>query len=345
MPTSLPIPDHIALLAAQARQNRLTKPTGSLGMLEDIACRFAAWQQREIPQLPHAAITVFAADHGVTAEGVSAYPSAVTAEMVKNFAAGGAAICVLARQHNARLEVVDVGVASTLPPLGEHVVDAKVMTGTHNLAVQAAMSREQAQDALEAGRAAARRAIDAGATLLIAGDMGIGNTTASAALICHFCALPAATVVGRGTGVDDAGVQLKARVVEAALARLTQDTESLTVLAEVGGLEIAAMAGFYLEGARLGMPSLVDGFIAAAAALVAQALEPDCTLWLMASHRSQETGHLAALAHLGLIPLVDFRLRLGEGSGAALVLPLIASAILLHGEMATFDSAGVSDKA
>ncbi|MGL6071803.1 nicotinate-nucleotide--dimethylbenzimidazole phosphoribosyltransferase [Craterilacuibacter sp.] len=344
MKIAIPTPDQAAYAAAQAHQNQLTKPTGSLGMLEDIACRFAAWQGCRIPTLPQAAITVFAADHGVTAAGVSAYPSAVTAEMVKNFARGGAAICVLARQHHARLEVVDVGVASPLPDLAGQIISAKVMAGTHNLAIQAAMSREQAQAALDAGSAAARRAIDAGATLLIAGEMGIGNTTPSAALICHFCSLAPTDVVGRGTGVDDASLTLKVQVVETALSCLPTDIDALGVLAEVGGLEIAAMAGFYLEGARLGIPSLIDGFIAAAAALTAQALQPSVADWLLASHRSQETGHLAALSRLGLEPLVDFRLRLGEGSGAALVLPLIASAIRLHAEMATFDSAGISDK-
>ena len=342
--TKLPTPDAAAYAAARAHQNQLTKPTGSLGMLEDVACRFASWQDRAVPLPPKAAITVFAADHGVTAEGVSAYPSAVTAEMVKNFAAGGAAICVLARQHGARLEVVDVGVASPLPAL-PGVVSARVASGTRNLARTAAMTEAEVDAALEAGRAAARRAVDAGAGVLVAGEMGIGNTTPSAALICHFCALPPEAVVGRGTGVDDAALTLKTRVVAQALARLPAGADARSVLAEVGGLEIAAMAGVYLEGARLGVPSVVDGFIAAAAALTACAMAPGLEHWLLASHRSQETGHQAALARLGLAPMVDLGLRLGEGSGAALVLPLIASALQLHAGMATFASAGVTDKA
>ncbi|NDV13674.1 nicotinate-nucleotide--dimethylbenzimidazole phosphoribosyltransferase [Crenobacter caeni] len=341
----LPTPDAAAYAAARAHQNQLTKPTGSLGMLEDVACRFASWQGQAVPQLPKAAITVFAADHGVTAEGVSAYPSAVTAEMVKNFAAGGAAICVLARQHDARLEVVDVGVASPLPVLPGVIISARVAPGTRNLAREAAMTQAQVDAALDAGRAAARRAVEAGAGVLVAGEMGIGNTTPSAALICHFCTLAPAAVVGRGTGVDDQALALKTRIVEQALTRLPAGADARRVLAEVGGLEIAAMAGFYLEGARLGVPSVVDGFIAAAAALAACAMVPGLEHWLLASHRSQETGHQAALAHLGLAPMVDLGLRLGEGSGAALVLPLIASALQLHAGMATFASAGVSDKA
>ncbi|KZE33234.1 nicotinate-nucleotide--dimethylbenzimidazole phosphoribosyltransferase [Crenobacter luteus] len=341
----LPRPDAAAYDAARARQNQLTKPPGSLGVLEDIACRFAAWQGRVKPDAPNPAITVFAADHGVAADGVSAFPQAVTAEMVKNFAAGGAAICVLARANGARLEVVDAGVAHPLDP-ALPIVHARVAAGSANLAREAALSEEQLEASLEVGAAAARRAVDAGARLLVAGDMGIGNTTPSAALICAFTGHGVDAVVGRGTGVDDAGLARKRDAVARGLARVAG--RALTprqTLAELGGLEIAAIAGFYLEGARRGVPSLVDGFIATAAALAACRIEPLLADWLLASHVSQETGHALAIAALGLSPLLDLRLRLGEGSGAALCLPLIAQAIALHNEMATFAEAGVSGAA
>ena len=337
-------PDAASAALARARQDTLTKPAGSLGQLEALACRFAGWQGKVQPAPLQPAITLFAADHGVTDEGVSAFPQAVTAEMVKNFAAGGAAVCVLARQHGARLEVVDAGVAGDLS--GLPIVHAKVRRASANLRREAALSLAEAEAALAVGRDAARRAVAASANLLVAGDMGIGNTTPSAALICRLSGAAPEIVVGRGTGVDDAGLALKRHVVEDALARLAGlELSALEVLAELGGLEIAAIAGFYLEGAALGVPSLVDGFITSAAALVAKALQPAVADWLIASHCSQETGHGIALETLGLTPLVELGLRLGEGSGAALCLPLLQSAILLHNEMATFAEAGVSEKA
>jgi len=343
MTQAIHLPDHAAYQAAQQRQNTLTKPAGSLGVLEAVACRFAAWQGQVIPGSLQSAITVFAGDHGVTAEGVSAYPSIVTGEMVKNFASGGAAICVLARALSARLEVVDVGVLNPLPDLP--IVHAKVASGTANLAIEPAMTLQQCQAALEAGRAAARRAVENGATLLIAGDMGIGNTTPSAALICRLAKQDVDLIVGRGTGIDDAGLANKRRVVQQALDRLPQQPlDGLEVLAELGGLEIAAMAGFYLEGAALGVPSLVDGFIASAAALAARAIDPAVANWLLASHCSEETGHRLALNALGLEPLVALGMRLGEGSGAATCVPLLQLAIKLHAEMATFAQAGVTEK-
>ncbi len=342
--TALPRPDLAAYNAARARQSVLTKPAGSLGVLEDVACRFAAWQGKTCPDAIKPAITVFAGDHGVTEEGVSAYPSVVTGEMVKNFVAGGAAICVLARALEARLEVVDAGVMSPLD--GLPIVHARVRAASANLAVGPAMSLSEAQAALDVGRDAARRAVTAGANLLIAGDMGIGNTTPSAALICHLAGQDADAIVGRGTGIDDATLINKRRVVKQALARLAgRQQDGLTVLAELGGLEIAAMAGFYLEGAQLGVPSLVDGFIASAAALAARAIEPTVADWLLASHRSEETGHALALQALGLTPLVALGMRLGEGSGAAASVPLLQLAIRLHNEMATFAEAGVTEKA
>ncbi|UTH76177.1 nicotinate-nucleotide--dimethylbenzimidazole phosphoribosyltransferase [Chromobacterium sp. IIBBL 290-4] len=329
--------------AARARQAVLTKPPGSLGQLEELACRFAAWQGKSCPDPLRPAITVFAGDHGVTVEGVSAFPSAVTIEMVRNFANGGAAICVLARALDARLEVVDVGVAGDVSALP--IVHAKVRDGSRNLAKESAMSADEVEAALEAGRAAARRAVEAGANLLIAGDMGIGNTTASAALICRLTGAAPEQVVGRGTGVDDVGLANKRRAVRTALARVAwENLSGLDTLAELGGLEIAAMAGFYLEGARLGVPSLVDGFIAGAAALCAKTMEPDLHDWLLASHRSAEAGHHLALEALQLQPLLDLGMRLGEGSGAALCVPLLQMAVRLHNEMATFAEAGISGK-
>jgi len=343
MSQAIALPAHAFHEAALQRQNSLTKPAGSLGVLETVACRFAAWQGKTIPVSLQPAITVFAGDHGVTAEGVSAYPSIVTGEMVKNFAAGGAAICVLARAIAARLEVVDVGVLGQLPELP--IVQAKVATGTANLAVEAAMTAEQCAAALEVGRAAARRAVEHGANLLIAGDMGIGNTTPSAALICRLAGYSADSIVGRGTGIDDAGLVNKRRVVQQALDRLQgQSLDGQAVLAELGGLEIAAMAGFYLEGAALGVPALVDGFIASAAALAARAIDPAVADWLLASHCSEETGHKLALEALQLNPLVALGMRLGEGSGAATCVPLLQLAIKLHAEMATFAQAGVTEK-
>ncbi len=337
----MPTPDFTAHAAARARQDQLTKPRGSLGKLEDIACRFAAWQGRVVPQALAPAIAVFAGDHGVTAEGVSAYPAAVTVEMVKNFTRGGATINVLARRIGARLEVVDVGVAGELA--GLDIVHAKVRPGSGNLRTGAAMTPAECEAALTVGRDAARRAIAAGANLLIAGEMGIGNTTPSACLACALGGLSPDAAVGLGTGIDDAGRRRKVAVVEAALARVGQ-RDAAGWLAEVGGLEIAAMAGFYLEAAEQGVPALIDGYIAAAAALAACALEPATRDWLLASHCSQEQGHRQTLAAIGLEPLIDFGLRVGEGSGAALLVPLLQSAIALHAEMATFAEAGVSDR-
>ncbi|WP_054286648.1 nicotinate-nucleotide--dimethylbenzimidazole phosphoribosyltransferase [Gulbenkiania mobilis] len=343
-PSPIAPPCEESQTAARARQARLTKPAGSLGRLEDLACRFAGFQRRERPQPPQAAITVFAADHGVTAEGVSAYPSAVTAEMVKNFVAGGAAICVLARAEQARLEVVDVGVDADLSALP--IVHAKVRRGSGNLRREAAMTPAECAAALAVGQAAARRAVEAGATLLIAGEMGIGNTTPSAALLCALTGALPEVAVGRGTGVDDSTLAHKRRVVADALARFGQRRQPrpLDVLAELGGLEIAAMAGFYLEGAASGVPLLVDGFIATAAALAAVAIDAAVAPWLLASHRSDEAGHGTALWALGLDPLVGLGLRLGEGTGAAVCLPLIRLALTLHDQMATFDEAGVSGR-
>jgi len=328
--------------AARTHQDQLTKPRGALGRLEDVACWFAARQGKVLPAplTPH--IAVFAGDHGVTAEGVSAYPSVVTGEMVKNFARGGAAINVLARQCGAALSVVDVGVLSDLTGIDD-IVHANVRHGTANLLHAAAMRDEECAAAIEVGRSAAKSAIEAGSNLLIAGDMGIGNTTASACLICRLAKAAPESVVGYGTGVDDTTRRLKVNIVERALERVATLADDM-LLQQVGGLEIAAMAGFYLQAAESGIPVLIDGFIAAAAALAARTLEPEIGNWMLASHVSHENGHALALEVLGLKALIDVEMRLGEGSGAALVVPLLQSAIALHNEMATFASAGVTDK-
>jgi len=334
--------DHEAEERARARQDVLTKPRGALGRLEDIACWFAAHQGKAQPDKIKPSIAVFAGDHGVCEAGVSAYPSVVTGEMVKNFARGGAAINVLATQCGASLAVVDVGVAGDLSEL-DGIVHANVRHATGNLLREAAMSADICAEAIAVGRNQAGKAVHAGANLLIPGDMGIGNTTASACLICRLTGAEPEDVVGRGTGVDDAGCARKIEVVCKALARI-EDVDNADVLAEVGGLEIAAMAGFYLQAAESGVPVVIDGFIAAAAALAARVIEPNIADWMLASHVSEENGHALTLRALGLSPLLDFGMRLGEGSGAALIVPLLQSAIALHNDMATFEDSGVTDK-
>ncbi len=337
------VQNHIAQ-QAQAYQDTLTKPAGSLGRLEDIACWFAARQNKVRPDPINPHITIFAADHGICEEGISAFPSIVTGEMVKNFAAGGAAINVLAKQADASLSVVDVGVlvdTSNIP----HVIQAKTQNGTANSLLQPAMSKEACLAAIQAGKNQATEAIQKGANLLIAGDMGIGNTTTSAVLIALLTHSSASTIVGLGTGVDEKTYQHKVHIVEQIISRLRQqDTLPEFYLEQAGGFEIAAISGYYLEAARQGIPIVIDGFISTAAALVAKQVEPDVTEWMLASHVSQERGHQIALDHLGIQALLDFQLRLGEGSGAALILPLLQSAIALHRDMATFESAEVSDK-
>lgn len=327
---------------ARAHQDQLTKPRGALGRLEDVACWFSARQGKLFADQLEPHIAVFAGDHGVCEEGVSAFPSVVTGEMVKNFARGGAAINVLAKQCGATLSVVDVGVVSDLSEI--HGIDHQnVKHGTANLLHEAAMSSKECVAAINVGRAEAKAAVSAGANLLIAGDMGIGNTTASACLICRFSGASPEQVVGFGTGVDEKGRQLKIDVVGAALARVQEQPDE-QVLQQLGGLEIAAMTGFYLQAAESGVPVVIDGFIASAAALAAQNIEKSVDEWMLASHVSHENGHVYALKALGLSALIDFEMRLGEGSGAALVVPLLQSAIALHNEMATFASAGVSDR-
>ncbi len=336
----VPQPDNAVLAVARERQSQLTKPPGSLGRLEDFGVTLAAMQGSQQPRMDHVWITVFAGDHGVTAEGVSAFPSVVTAEMVRNFARGGAAISVLAREWNTRLEVVNVGTAQPLEDL-PGVLDARVGPGTANFVHEPAMTVAQLYDALTAGHDAAERAVIGGAHLFIGGEMGIGNTTSATAIACSLLGLPAARLAGPGTGLDAAGVGRKALVIERALAQHRSD-QPLTALQRLGGFEIAALTGAYLRCGQLGLPALVDGFITTTAALVAVRLRPELAAWLFYAHCSAEPGHQRLLEALDAKPLLDLGMRLGEGSGAAVAMPILRAAAALHARMATFAEAGVS---
>lgn len=337
--------DRAALAQARDRQARLTKPPGALGVLEGLSVRLSGLAGTCPPPPPSpAAVAVFAADHGVHAQGVTPWPQEVTRQMVANILAGGAAVNAFAGQVGAQVVVVDVGVAGELDPV-PGLLRRKVRAGTRDLAVEPAMTRAEAVRALEVGIDVARALVLAGNRCLLTGDMGIANTTASAALIAAFTRRDAAEVTGRGTGIDDAMLAHKTAVVRAALALHAVDpADPVGVLAAVGGLEHAAIAGFVLGAAALRVPVVLDGVIAGAAALVAAGLAPDCLDACVAGHRSAEPGHAVALAALGLRPLVDLELRLGEGTGAVLALPLVQAAVAALAQMATFDSAGVTDK-
>lgn len=336
-------PDLIIGNKASERQQQLTKPAGSLGELESLAIQLAALQGRESPRVDKVQITVFAADHGVAASGVSAFPQEVTVQMVANFSAGGAAISVLASSLGATLEVVDVGTVVKPQDL-PGVLSNRAGAGTANLQYQDAMTGEQLTIALNAGRAAALRAKAQGAELFIGGDMGIGNTTPAAALGCALLGADPAQLAGPGTGLDSDGVSRKALLLRDALKRynnlISQPLEALRCL---GGFEIAALAGAYLSCAQLGLPVLVDGYITTAAALVAVRYRPELREWLLFSHRSAEPGHRAMLQALDARPLLDLGMRLGEGSGAATAVPLLRAACDLHNRMATFADAGVAE--
>ena len=329
---------------ARQRQNCLTKPPGSLGRLETLAIRLAALQASEKPSLNKVYIAVFAADHGVAAAGVSAYPQEVTGQMVANFSAGGAAISVLAKSLGAELEVVDVGTLNDPGPL-PGVRSCRIAAGTANLQQQDAMTEQQLADALLAGRESVARAVAIGTELYIGGEMGIGNTTSAAAIAAELLRLEPEMATGPGTGLDQAGVANKVQVIREALARYQQlDKQPLELLRCVGGFEIAALSGAYIAAAQYGLPVLIDGYIASAAALVAVNVRPEIKPWLLFSHRSAEPGHRYVLASLDANPLFDFGMRLGEGSGAATAVPLLRLACDLHNNMATFAEAGVADK-
>jgi nicotinate-nucleotide--dimethylbenzimidazole phosphoribosyltransferase len=335
--------DDKAVAAAEARQGQLTKPPGSLGRLEALALRLAGMQRVERPSLQRLHISVFAADHGVAAEGVSAFPQEVTVAMIANFAHGGAAISVLAKSLGATLEVVDVGAVSE-PPALPGVVSARAGNGTANFATEEAMSESQLAAALQAGREAVARAIAAGAQLFIGGEMGIANTTSATAITAALLQRPATALAGPGTGISAEGVNHKAEVIERALALHREAMGSpLEVLRCVGGFEIAALCGAYIAAAQQGLPVLVDGFISSSAALCALRINPAIAPWLMLSHASAEPGHAAMVEAIGEQPLLDLGMRLGEGSGAASCVPLLRLACELHANMATFAEAGVAD--
>jgi nicotinate-nucleotide--dimethylbenzimidazole phosphoribosyltransferase len=331
---SIPPIDEEARRLARDRQDRLTKPAGSLGRLEVLSVDLAGMTGRIDPPLRHRVVFTLAADHGVAAQGVSAYPREVTAQMVLNFLAGGAAVNVLARLVGARVVVADLGVDADLP---DHpsLRSLKVRRGTDSIAHGPAMSVDEARQAIDHGRQLVLDEMEHGLDVALTGDMGIGNTTASAALICALTGLDPQDVVGRGTGVDDAGLSRKREAVRAALNVNAERTARgpLDALAAVGGLEIAGLVGV-----------IIDGIISAAAALSAERIAPGASAYMVASHRSQELGHAAALQQLGLKPLFDLDLRLGEGTGALLALPLLDAAVRTLNEMATFDEAGVSDR-
>jgi nicotinate-nucleotide--dimethylbenzimidazole phosphoribosyltransferase len=329
--------------AADERTNQLTKPPGSLGRLESLGTQLAAIARTCPPPVPEPVrVCVFAGDHGVLSRGVSPWPQEVTAQMVANFCTGGAAVNVLARHAGAEVTVVDVGVATPIPAGSAALLRRNVRHGTADLSTGPAMTAEEALAALDVGAEVAADAVADGARLLVTGEMGIGNTTPAAALIAACTGSSAEVVTGRGTGIDDAMLAVKVDVVRRAVARLGPDASPLDVLTEVGGLEIAALAGFIVGGAAAGMPVLLDGVIAASAALVACAFVPDAAGYLIAGHRSSEPGASAALRHLGLEPVLDLDLRLGVGSGAALAIPVVQAAAKILREMATFEQATIA---
>jgi nicotinate-nucleotide--dimethylbenzimidazole phosphoribosyltransferase len=335
--------DPHSLEQAQARQQHLTKPAGSLGQLERLAVQLAGLQGRVKPHVDSVWIAIFAGDHGVVAEGVSPYPQAVTGQMLHNFVMGGAAISVLARQLSAQLDVVDLGTVSPLNLPG--VVHLNIGAGTANFAKGPAMTPAQRLLALQAGRDSVLRAKAAGAQLFIGGEMGIGNTTAASAMACALLNAPATLLVGPGTGLDPHGISHKAQVIDRALAlHADQAGDPLGILTCLGGFEIAALVGAYLASAQEGIAVLVDGFICTVAALVAVRLNPTCRPWLFFAHRGAEPGHRHVLEALQAEPLLDLGLRLGEGSGAALAVPLLRLACELHNGMATFAEAAVADR-
>jgi nicotinate-nucleotide--dimethylbenzimidazole phosphoribosyltransferase len=336
--------DEGAMADARDRQAQLTKPAGSLGALEEASVRLCGIQRTCPPvALARPVVAVFAGDHGVHAQGVTPWPQEVTASMIENFRSGGAAVNVLARQAGADVFVVDMGVAADLVP-GPDLFDHKVRRGTSDLATGPAMTRDEAVQALLAGVVVAQRLVSDGYDCLLTGDMGIANTTPSAALVAALTGSAPDRVTGRGTGVDDPTLGRKVEVVTAALLARPVTADPVETLASLGGFEHAGIAGFVLGAAALRVPVILDGVIAGAAALVAQALAPEAVRHCFAGHRSVEPGHAVALDQLGLRPLVDLDLRLGEGTGAVLSFPIVEAAGALLREMATFDSAGVARK-
>ncbi|MHB8125769.1 MAG: nicotinate-nucleotide--dimethylbenzimidazole phosphoribosyltransferase [Desulfitobacteriaceae bacterium] len=335
--------DEGAMTSIQERLDSLTKPQGSLGQLEYIAKQLGGIQRTSKPKVNKKAVLLMAGDHGVVAEGVSAYPQEVTPQMVYNFLKGGAAINVLSRQAGAEVICTDVGVAFPLEPA--ELMRRRVANGTKNMAKGPAMTPTEALQALLVGAEVAREAIANGVNLLTTGDMGIGNTTPSSAIVALFTKLPISEVVGRGTGIDDAGLTIKQAVIKQSLEVNNPNPEdALDVLTKIGGLEIAAIAGAILEAAAKRVPIIIDGFISTAGAIIAAKLCPLSTAYMIPSHGSVEQGHRAALKLLGLEPMLNLNMRLGEGTGAAISIYLVEAAILILEGMSTFADAGVSEK-
>lgn len=350
----LPPLDETARQQASERQMQLTKPPGSLGRLEQAAIQLSGQQGRANPIVKRVAISVFAADHGVCEEGISAFPQTVTAQMIENFAHGGAAISVMAKQLNAALEVINLGTVAAIHPSlsnkphvsdeNHHIIRHEIIApSTANFTQEPAMTEAQLIQALQSGDQAAVRAAEVNADLFIAGEMGIGNTTSAAALAAAILQQPAAPLVGAGTGLIGPALQHKISIVELGLTRHSQARTPLAILAALGGFEIAAMASAYLGAAARRIPVLVDGFIATVAALIAVRQQPELLHWLHFGHRSEEQGHQQVLTALNAHPLLDLGMRLGEGSGAAVAVSLLQNACALHNNMATFAEARVDD--
>ncbi|MCX7840460.1 MAG: nicotinate-nucleotide--dimethylbenzimidazole phosphoribosyltransferase [Anaerolineae bacterium] len=342
--------DDNAMRAARARQDQLTKPQGALGRLETLSVQLAGITRNPRPRFKQPAIITMAGDHGVARQGVSAYPAEVTPQMVLNFLRGGAAINVLARHVGARVVVVDIGVAADLPAHPE-LVNAKIAKGTRDFSMGPAMTRDEARRAVEAGIEIVTREIapstgaQGGVDIVGTGDMGIGNTTPSSAIVATITRRPVREVTGRGTGIDDAGLARKIAAIERGIEiNKPNPNDALDVLADVGGFEIGGLAGVMIGAAARGVPVVIDGFISGAAALIAYGLVPAVQPYLIAAHRSVEIGHRATLEYLRLEPLLDLDLRLGEGTGAALGISLCIAAAKILDEMATFGEAGVSEK-
>ena len=335
-------PSEVHLADAKARLDTLTKPLGSLGRLEDLAAQWVAIRSGNVTAPVSKAVYVFAADHGITAEGVSAYPAQVTQQMVLNFLSGGAAINVLARLNQVEVNVIDVGVDADLTGhagLGQY----KVRRGSRNMLHEPAMSEEELHAAISVGLALAEIAFAKGNNLIAVGEMGIGNTTAASVLTAALTGMPASLVTGKGAGLDSEAYARKCRIVEAVVSRhFAQPAGPLEILRCGGGLEIAAMTGLVLGAARRQIAIVMDGFISTAAAAIACGLAPAVRSYLFAGHRSQEPGHRVLLAYLDVEPILDLDMRLGEGSGAVLAMPVLEGALRLYREMATFASAGVS---
>jgi nicotinate-nucleotide--dimethylbenzimidazole phosphoribosyltransferase len=335
-------------MRARAHLDVLTKPHGSLGMLEDIAAQMVSIRQGDFAETLKKAVYVFAADHGVTAAGVSAYPSEVTRQMVLNFLAQGAAINVLAKLHRVEMNVVDVGVDAQFEGI-QGLLDCKVCKGTRNMLQEAAMNDAELAQALEIGSGLAAEAAAKGQNLLAVGEMGIGNTTAASAITSVLTNKPVALVTGKGAGLDIGAQAHKRQIIEAVIdkhfptAGMDLAPDPLEVLRCVGGLEIAAMTGLILGAARSGIAVVADGFISTAAAAIAFAIEPRVRGYLFAGHQSEEPGHRVLLEYIALKPILSLNMRLGEGTGAVLAMPIIESAMCLYNEMATFASAGVSE--